>query len=53
MVIDSDGSLSYIEVDPGFFQSGKKIPSHWIDSLETGSVVVAVGDETLQEFGKL
>lgn len=53
VAIDEDGSLSYIEVDPGFFQSERKIPSHWIDSLETGSVVLAVGDETLEEFGKL
>lgn len=53
VAIDSDGSLSYIEVDPGFFQGEEKIPSHWIDSLETGSVVLAVGDETLKEFGKL
>ena len=53
VAIDSDGSLSHIEVDPGFFQSEKKIPSHWIDSVETGSVVLAVGDETLKESGKL
>lgn len=53
VAIDDDGSLSYIEVDPGFFRSAKTIPSHWIDSLETGSVVLAVGDETLKEFGKL
>lgn len=53
IAIDDDGSLSYIEVDPGFFRSEKAIPSHWIDSLETGSVVLAVGDETLEEFGKL
>lgn len=53
IAIDENGALSYIEVDPGFFQRGKKIPSHWIDSLETGSVVLAVGDETLEEFGKL
>ena len=53
VAIDADGSLTHIEVDPGFFRSKRTIPSHWIDSIETGSVVLAVENDTLKDLESL
>lgn len=51
--VNADGSLSHIDVDPGFFRSKRTIPSHWIDSVDAESVELAVGDDTLKELADL
>ena len=50
--VADDGSLGHIKVDPGFFRKEERIPAHWIDSMQPEQVQLAVGDETLDEFGK-
>lgn len=48
MQIDGDGELSHLVVDLGFLSDEKVLPAHWIESIESEGIRLAVGNEALQ-----
>lgn len=48
MQVDEKGRLSHLVVDLGFLDGEKVLPAHWIDSIDSGGVRLAVGDSVLQ-----
>jgi uncharacterized protein YrrD len=45
---DSDGHLTHVTVDPGWFQAETIIPAHWIKGIDEDRVQIGVGADSLR-----
>jgi len=48
MQVDESGRLSHLVVDLGLFDGEKVLPAHWIESMDSDGVRLAVGDAALE-----
>lgn len=48
MQVDEEGQLSHLVVDLGLFDGEKVLPAHWIKSMGSDGVRLAVGDAALE-----
>jgi len=48
MQVDDSGRLSHLVVDLGLFDGEKVLPAHWIESMDSDGVRLAVGDAALE-----
>lgn len=48
MQVDHSGRLSHLVVDLGLFDGEKVLPAHWIESMDSDGVRLAVGDAALE-----
>lgn len=53
MQVDESGQLSHLVVDLGFLSGEKVLPAHWIDSMASDGVRLAVGDSALETLETL
>jgi sporulation protein YlmC with PRC-barrel domain len=51
--IDPVGRLSHLVVDLGFLEGERALPGHWIQSVDSEGVRLAVGDDALESLEKV
>ena len=49
---DESGRLAYLSVNPGWFQSERMIPAHWIQSIDATGVKLALTTDALRRHDR-